>query len=164
MATLYKRLFTYRARESLQPKENFLTEAFVDLLARMPLDVIKIVSQEILLPKTDEAKEVWQQHISRASKYTWKSQVAFNFKGKVGIADIVLQDESGNPLIIIENKVGSNLQFYENSDFDIDNQETPQPLEALPSAQLQSVAKHQLELYASWVGARCKDSGWPGAV
>lgn len=109
---LYGRLFRYRAREARSPLEDFLSEALVDLLGRMPIN-----AASDLLSAVTGMPGVWREAMM-TGRADWSTQVSCDG----GFADIVLRIGS-RPALVIENKLHSGIRVH-GGDAGRDNQLT----------------------------------------
>ena len=141
MTSLYGRLFTYRAREKRNPLEDFLSEALADLLNRLPSDLAKVVFTRL----------IGQSDLPAAIERIWTLRTLVEWKTQQTILDRKVVDLvlylSGNPVLVIENKVAAGFQQHAHS--------LVQGAPAIPV--------HQLATYCRWIGNHAFD-GWAGAV
>jgi hypothetical protein len=139
MAELYGRLFRYRAREKRAPLEDFLSEALVDLLQRMPNELI-VELVETMLGKSSAG---WRQ-FAEPHLLQWSTQRHVDGDRR-GFIDILLEVD-GRPAIVIENKVGSGVRQH------------GRDAEGGLSADL-----NQLSTYGRWLRQN-RHREWPGAL
>lgn len=115
MSSLYGRLFKYRERDNRAPKEDFLTEALVDLLNRMPRTVLLTLLREVLFINVSEgaskAKSGLLKELESVTALYAHSQYVTQKGKSAPRPDIVLADESENPLVVIENKIAAPFQY-----------------------------------------------------
>jgi hypothetical protein len=103
--SIYQRLFKYRERASRAPHEDFLSEALVDLLNRIPTqEVLPAISR--LFIRSAEHRIRWETYLKSnpTMKLSWDTQKTIVFENNSARLDIVLHDDGGNVLIVIENK------------------------------------------------------------
>ena len=139
MAELYSRLFRYRAREKRAPLEDFLSEALVDLLQRMPNELVV----ELVDTMLGKANEGWRR-FAEQHHLQWSTQRHVDGDRR-GFIDILLEVD-GRPAIVIENKVGSGVRQHGSDD------------QGELSADL-----NQLSTYGRWLRQH-RHRQWPGAL
>lgn len=101
--SIYSRLFRYSARKNREPLEDFLTEAFCDLMRRMPKEsVVKFLNYAF----KDATKRMDWSWLNTGDA-TWRTQVCV----PNGIADAVLYFEN-DPVLVIESKTWSGFQDH----------------------------------------------------
>jgi len=103
MNSLYARLFRYRGRPNREPLEDFLSEAFADLLGRMP--------PEDVVGFLDHAFE--GSGAARVTAGFARSVLELRTQEVIpgGIMDVVLFAD-GTPRLVIENKTWSGFQDH----------------------------------------------------
>lgn len=147
MGSLYKHLFTYRERPSRRPKEDYLTEALAHLMSRIPADEMREFVAELLLPAHHEARQTWCKESTELSGWWWSSQEQVHDRGQSGKVDLVLHEGSGEPVLVIESKIGARVGTHE-----------------IPRADGSTELRNQLEIYGKWLEGRRLDRNWPGAI
>ena len=136
MTGLYSRLFTYRPRPGRSPLEDFVTEAWVDLLNRMPSSQQLDFCTNVLLKNADEDKRNawrdWAETSSDLGNLVWQTQVFIEAEGSRSVPmpsgaarkrpDIILFCDD-KPLMLLENKIGAGFTSHgENGEADEKNQ------------------------------------------
>lgn len=142
MENLYGRLFKYRTREGRAPLEDFLSEALVDLLQRMPAEVVSEMLALILGPQSSGALQL-AGLLAQKPQLNWTTQRRVDFPNR-GIIDVLLEIDD-LPAIVIENKIGSGLRPHAS--------ETDEG----------TVTRNQLSTYGTWL-ASMADKTWGGAL
>ena len=142
MENLYGRLFKYRTREKRAPLEDYLSEALVDLLKRMPASAVREFISLIVNEKSSEAGPL-AQLLADEPTLTWTTQRRIEQPNR-GIIDILLEID-GLPAIIIENKISSSLRRHTS---DVDGG---------------LVNRNQLSTYGFWLTGKA-DKAWGGAL
>lgn len=152
MASLYQRLFQYRERASRSPREDFLSEALVDLLNRLPQPEMLSFVTEILLARSASGAKAWTRYVASRPllQLKWHTQKSIHVGGRWLRADIVLQDEDNMVLLLVENKISAGFQHHSSA-----SQHDEQGTVGVD---------HQLELYGRWLSNHCQSSGWQGAL
>ena len=148
MTNLYSRLFKYRSRERRAPLEDYLSEALVDLMERMPQATAVAFVAEIFLPAA--ARALWIDYATDKA-LTWVTQRATD--GAVrGVLDILLEVD-GRPALIVENKIASGVRVHSPS--------TGVEDDRAPSTTYDVT---QLGTYGAWLAGRVHADSWPGAL
>lgn len=148
MSNLYSRLFKYRSRERRAPLEDYLSEALVDLMQRMPPSTMLAFVAETFLP--EQTREAWINHAT-GKTITWITQRTTDGALR-GVIDI-LAEVDGRPALIIENKIASGVRGHAWWTDRSENQTLPPITDAT-----------QLTTYGDWLAARVLADNWPGAL
>lgn len=136
MDSLYGRLFRYRTRETRAPLEDFLSEALVDLLGRIPARlVVEFVARA--LEKDDSTQKHWRRYASGKTRFRWSTQ-NYVWEPACGYVDILLEVD-GRPILVIENKIGSGIRTHAEPD------------------------SNQLSTYGQWLSTRTVEA-WRGGL
>jgi hypothetical protein len=109
MASLFSKLFHAGSSERNR-REDFLTEIFADLLGRLPHSEQLSFCTEFLLPKQDDAdKRDWIARAEKSDQFSWRTQARVIVVGAdhPKRPDIVLYDDNGRPLMVIECKISA---------------------------------------------------------
>ncbi|MFQ5784294.1 MAG: hypothetical protein ACE5H8_05655 [Alphaproteobacteria bacterium] len=108
MTSLYLRLFRYRQREGRSPLEDFLTEAFADLLNRLPKQNHMEFCEKVLLAKAPpDVKKKWRCFVKTcAGDLHWKTQYRIEDleNSSQKRLDIVLLS-GDRPVLVVECKI-----------------------------------------------------------
>lgn len=155
MEGLYSRLFKYRSRPDRSPLEDFLTEAWVDLLIRIPTSRRLDFCTDVLLKNmNNDQRRAWRDWVHdkfNPEHFSWQTQVG------IGVAsnrvdttkrsaatkrpDIVLFCDD-KPVMILENKIGAGFTYHEQ--YSDDNE---------------AKTLNQLHLYGEWLRAKSDGHG-----
>jgi hypothetical protein len=154
MASLYGRLFRYRERPHRRPKEDFLTEALADLLARMPRPIMAEFTASLFLPQ--EARREWQKLIDQGGRFDWRTHYSIQIENGRRYPDLVLVSDADEPLLLIENKIGHQISEYPTSA----NQDPASDR----TDEDQGEIANQLTAYGQWLALRSQGRSWPGAI
>ncbi len=107
--SIYGRLFKYQSTAERSQLENFLTEAFADLMARCcdrrtQADFVA----EVLFGDITGGKHLarLKEDLKRVKTLTWRTQESVKFAGGRGQPDIIVYGDK-KPLVVIENKVNA---------------------------------------------------------
>lgn len=108
---IYRQLFRYRESARRSPLEDFLSEALVDLLNRVPQTVQAdfvsfIAAGRLALPDMADAGDM---------DWKWSTQRHILHQGIRGYIDILLEVD-GRPLLVIENKIASPVRAHMSAD------------------------------------------------
>ena len=148
MVSMFSRLYSYRERADNAPLENFLTEALAEVFRRLPIN-LQISFALALVPPAD--RNALSDALTDVEKIELQTQVSIPVASATKRPDLVLY-AAGQPLIVIEAKVGATLQNY----VAIDGGQKPDQ---------EHTTKHQLRTYAEWiVTGRVPGDVWPGAI
>ncbi len=152
MASLYGLLFRYRAREHRAPLEDFLTEALSDLLQRLPAKLANGFIRDLLV--TDVAARAAWPAVPPDTNLRVRSQHHIT-RPRRGIIDLLIEDDAGRPLIVVESKIFSPLRSHLGR---LDKAEAPHP-EAEDAK-----VRNQLTTYEEWLALSRHGMSWSGAV
>ena len=141
MQSLYGRLFTYRGRPDRSPLEDFLTEAFADLLNRLPEAIARRLVTR-LLSEAPASGDALHKAWPAGSSARWSTQRAIE-GGQ--ILDLLLEID-GQPTLVIENKIAAGFQKH-----------------LIGGENGFRSAQHQLATYGKWIHGKSA-SCWGGAV
>ncbi len=150
--SIYQRLFKYRERSSRSPREDFLSEALVDLLNRIPKQELLLLIDKLFIRK-DRDKKRWETHLKNYpnASLSWYTQRAIEFENARARLDIVLCDENHDVLLIVENKINAVHQKHAISDLG-------------PSLEAQQEYRSQLVTYGRWLLSHRAGNEWDGAL
>jgi hypothetical protein len=167
--SIYANLFQYRPRENRNPREDFLSAALADVLNRLPPQKsIEFVSDVLL--RDNSHRNNWLSFIDTLISTIieptlyWATQVRVtsiinNKFNRYGIIDMLLFVE-GREAIIIENKIGASIGYTK----DEDDNERLDGNESMSSSIVSVEESNQLQVYGHWLGRRCAESKWRGAL
>src|SRR5689334_12144871 len=122
--SIYKRLFKYRERAARAPREDFLSEALVDLLSRMTRNEALAAINELFI-RDNHIQQKWDTHLRNTSyaEFVWDTQKIVNLRGNQGRLDIILTNDRREVLLIIENKISARFQKHRTQQKDADMSE-----------------------------------------
>jgi hypothetical protein len=167
--SIYANLFQYRPRENRNPREDFLSAALADVLNRLPPQKsIEFVSDVLL--RDNSHRNNWLSFIDTLISTIieptlyWATQVRVtsiinNKFNRYGIIDMLLFVE-GREAIIIENKIVASIGYTK----DEDDNERLDGNESMSSSIVSVEESNQLQVYGHWLGRRCAESKWRGAL
>ena len=138
--SIYHSLYKYPSSDERTQLENYLTEAFIDILNRMKKDETILFLKECLLNNCNNGcicSEIFSK-IEKAKHFSWKSQYAINYKGTNKYPDIALIVEE--VFIFIENKVGAGFTYHMDNG-DVINEDVSD----------YNQTQNQLEVYSQWL-------------
>ncbi|MGJ5023590.1 hypothetical protein [Bradyrhizobium oligotrophicum] len=138
--SIYMRLFKYRERPRRAPKEDFLSEALVDILSRMNRDEMISAVEQLFLTNSPRI-HLWRERLQGdpGDPFIWSTQYQIEFDGVSARPDIVLMTHQREILLIVENKVNAAFQEHE-----IEPGDSEEP----------SVYRSQLKTYGQWLASR----------
>ena len=157
MPNLYSRLFRYRPRTNRTPLEDFLTEALADLLNRLPSAVAQQFVVEVLL-RPDQISAFGLDYLGEDA-LTWSTQVQITTPRR-GILDLLAVGADGQPLIVVESKIGSGIRSH------IVPTQAPRSsgLTLQNSTEQDADTQTQLTTYRAWLAGERQGLITPGAI
>jgi hypothetical protein len=141
--SIYHSLYKYPSSDERSQLENYLTEAFVNILNRLKKDETVLFLKECLLKYSNNGYTVTEfiKDIENVRNFSWKSQYTIYYEGASKYPDIALWGEE--LLLLIENKVGAGFTYHQDNEGDVDD----------------SQVQNQLEVYGRWLSAKNPKSG-----
>jgi hypothetical protein len=154
--SLYFSLFRYHPRPCRKPLEDFLSEALVDLLKRLPREALVGFVSDALL-KSSPGRQFWLSYTldHPDADFQWSTQVSVRHKKTSGIVDILLRVDN-EEVLVIENKVSAPIRDH------LEDESSPADEHA--EVQFSVADPNQLRTYGRWLRDCCDKRPWRGAL
>jgi hypothetical protein len=156
--SIYVRLFRYQSTTERSQLENFLTEAFADLMARRcdrrtQADFIAYVLFGEVASEITGGKHLarLKEDLKRVKNLTWGTQKRVNVVGASGQPDIIVSGDN-KPLVVIENKVNAaiGVRGTDSEDEDDDESDKTKTIDG---------RLNQMNLYDDWLSGKNPNGG-----
>ena len=121
--SIYKSLYKYPSTDKRSQMENFLTEAFVNILNRMEKSETISFLKECILKDCNDTRKTsdFIAKLEDVEEFSWTTQYTIHYEGVPKYPDIALL---GNGLLLlIENKIGSGFTYHQEEIADNEIQE-----------------------------------------
>ena len=157
MASFFNRLFQYRATESRNPREDFLSELLADFLNRAPIEDAHLFISTCFIPRQMKS----QYHsIAGGRRANVRTQVQITDRKRL---DLLIEIEN-QPVAIVENKLWAAFQSH--------GKATPSESDEKQGSETDDIIKeekeieydHQLVTYGRWLESVPKPKDWPGVL
>ena len=151
--SLYASLFRYRSRASRSPLEDFLTEALVALLNKMPRSTVLDLVSDAFLNGNKECSSKLRDLAANEQNMEWSTQKSID-RGRL---DILLKID-GIPTLIVENKVSARITPGSSQS------ESESEVGGDGSRNAKQKKENQLMWYGRWLKNQRKGHSWSGAL